>query len=106
MGIQVTAPRYNKAIDIVKSNTVNFDGSNATVNAAANAQGGPFQALACDSIFVGSTGDVAVVFDDGSATGDVHVYTVTVVPYILPVKAIRVNATNTTASKMIAQFCL
>lgn len=48
-------------------------------------------------IYVGTTGNVVVVFDDASTV------TFTSVPagMILPVRAIRVNATSTTASNLV-----
>jgi hypothetical protein len=54
----------------------------------------------CEGIYVGSTGNVSVVFADDTAI------TFTGVPagVILPVRAKRVNSTNTTASAMVALY--
>lgn len=51
-------------------------------------------------IYVGGAGDVAVVFRDGT------VVTFSSVPagFLLPVQAIRVNSTNTTATLMVALY--
>jgi hypothetical protein len=56
----------------------------------------------CSAIYVGGAGDVVVVFQDGSTA----LFTVTTVPFILPVKAKRVNSTNTTATLMLALYAL
>ena len=52
------------------------------------------------SLYVGTGGDVAVVHEDGS------IVTYPSVPsgFVLPVHATRVNATNTTASGIVAMF--
>lgn len=55
---------------------------------------------ACSAIYVGGAGDVAVVFPGGTAVTFVGVPAGTV----LPVRAVRVNSTNTTATSMVALY--
>ena len=52
----------------------------------------------CEGIYVGVTGNVAVVLPSGTAVTFVGVPA----GAILPVRAIRVNTTNTSASSMLA----
>lgn len=53
----------------------------------------------CDSIFVGTAGNIVVVEVDGTTT------TYTNVPVgVFPVRAVRVNSTNTTASGLVAMY--
>ena len=54
----------------------------------------------CRGIFVGGAGAVAVVDVDGTAV----TFTGVVAGSILPVQAVRVNSTNTTATNMVALF--
>lgn len=54
----------------------------------------------CRGIYVGGTGDVAVVFQDGTAV----TFESVPVGVILPVCAIRVNDTNTDATALVAIF--
>lgn len=76
----MTTP-YNKAVAITKSDTDDFpDG-------------------ACLAIFVGGAGVVVVVFED-----DTTASFTCVAGELLPVKAIRVNGTNTTATLMVAMY--
>lgn len=81
---------YNKSIDIAKSDTVNFDGSVSTT-------GGNVRPA--DGIYVGGAGVVAVVTQNGAVSN------FTAVPgQTIPVRAIRVNSTNTTATLMLALY--
>lgn len=84
----IAIPAYKKGVDVSKSNAVDF------VNQAG-------QGILCDAIFVGGAGVVAVVWEDGS----VSELTATA-GQILPVKARRVNNTNTTATLMVALYTL
>lgn len=53
----------------------------------------------CRAIWVGVAGNIAVVFENGNAV------TFSNVPVgVLDVQAIRINATNTTATNMVAMF--
>lgn len=53
----------------------------------------------CRSLYIGVTGDVVVLFDSGNAI------TFKDVPVgILPVRAKRVNSTNTTATDIVALY--
>lgn len=72
---------YNKAATITTSNTVDIP------------QG------ATDALLVGSSGNVAAVFENG----DVVVLAVTA-PCVLPVRVKRVNATSTTATGLAALY--
>lgn len=51
-------------------------------------------------IYVGATGDVAAVNEDGTAVTFVGVPT----GFILPIRANRVNVTNTTASSLVGLY--
>ena len=72
---------YNKAITITKSDTVDF------------AEG------LCQAIYVGGAGVMVVVFEDDS----IAAFTC-IAGQVLPVKAKRVNSTNTAASLMLALY--
>lgn len=72
---------YNNAVAITKSDTINF------VN-------GP-----CDAIYVGGAGIVVVVFETGAV-----VNFTCVAGQLLPVRAIRVNSTTTSATLMNAMY--
>ena len=82
--------QYNKAVAIVPSNTVNFDG---TTYDATN------RARPCDAIYVGGAGTVTVVFADGSTAQ----FTAVAGGYLF-VKAIRVNSTGTGGSLLVALY--
>lgn len=88
MQVQTT---YSYAVPITKSDTTSFT---PVGGAAANN-------IACDAIYVGGAGVVAVVFADGSV-----VNFTCVAGEILPVMAIRVNSTNTTATLLVALYAL
>lgn len=53
----------------------------------------------CEGIFIGGNGTLQVVAQDGTVTEFDHTKGV-----VLPVKAIRVNATNTSATKIVALY--
>ena len=55
-------------------------------------------------IYVGGTGDVAAVLDDGSANGVVLTFSAVPAGTLLPIRARRVNSTNTTATLMLALY--
>lgn len=72
---------YRAAVVVVPSDSVNF------------ARG------VCQAIYVGVSGNIVVVLEDGS------VATLLSVPIgLLPVRAARVNATSTTATNMVALY--
>lgn len=83
---------YSKALAITKSDTVNYDGSTYSATASPDP-------LVAEAIYVGGAGIVVAVFEDGetcnftAAAGE-----------ILPLRTIRVNSTNTTATLMVALF--
>lgn len=83
---------YNRAIAITKSDTVNFDGSTYSANAAT-------KPLPADAIYVGAAGIVVAVFEDGSTA-----QFTAIAGQILPLKCIRVNSTTTTATLMVALY--
>ena len=83
---------YNRAVPITKSDTVNFDGSTYSANAAT-------KAIPADAIYVGGAGIVVAVFEDGSAIN----FTANA-GQVLPLKCIRVNSATTTATLMVALY--
>ena len=83
---------YNKVVLATKSDTVNFDGSTYSANAAT-------KAIPADAIAVDTAGNVIVVFEDGS-TAKMHA----AAGAILPVKCIRINSTLTTATGLNALY--
>lgn len=97
MSAQAPQP-YNVAKAITLSDTVNFDGTVVSTT-------GTFQTttntkpIPCEAILVGAAGNVVVVMENGltstmgAAAGEV-----------LPVRAIRVNSTNTTATGCVALY--
>ena len=87
-----TSGTFNRSVLITKSDTVNFDGSTYSASATT-------KAIPAESIFVGGAGIVVAVFEDGS-TG---AFTVPA-GATLPLKCIRVNSTNTTATLMNALY--
>lgn len=80
--------RYNKAVVISKSDTVNF-----TPQGTGR--------LLCDAVYVGGAGIVAAIFEDGT-----EVDFTAVAGEILPIAIKRVNNTNTTATLMVALYGL
>lgn len=84
----IANPQYDKAVTITKSDTVNIDTSTTG-------------AVPCDAIYVGGAGVVVVVFPD-SSTGSFTC----IAGQVLPVRAIRVNSTNTTATLLLALYAV
>lgn len=80
---------YNRGVTITPSDTVNVDGTTGTGT----------KPIPCDAIYVGVAGVVAVVLESGIAVP----FTVAA-GYVLPVRCIRINSTNTTASGLIALY--
>lgn len=85
---------YNKAVAISTSDTVNFDKSTQTQVVAGN------KAIPCDAIYVGGAGTVTPVLESG-VTGPTFTC---VAGQTLPFKAIRVNATGTAGTLLIALY--
>ena len=75
---------YPRAVSITKSDTVNIQ---------------PQTAQLTDAIYVGGAGIVAVVLQDDNV-----VRFTCIAAQLLPIKAKRVNSTNTTATLMIALY--
>lgn len=91
---QIQTLPYNKAVLITKSDTVNFDGSTYSANPTGN-----YKPIPCEAIFVGGAGIVVAVMEDGSTPNFTCV-----AGEILPVKAIRVNSSTTSATLMNALY--
>lgn len=85
---------YTKAVAISKSDTINYDGTTASVLA-----GTQNKAIPADAIFVGGTGLVVLILEDGTA-----VNFTCATGQVLPVKSIRVNSTTTAATLMVALY--
>ena len=83
---------YNRASSITKSDTVNYDGSTYSATATT-------KAIPAEALFIGGAGVVVAVFEDGTTAS----YTA-VAGEVLPIKTIRVNSTNTTATLMLALY--
>ncbi len=81
---------FSNAVAISKSNTVNFDASVSTSGQNVKP---------CDAIYVGGAGVVVAVLQNG-----VLATFTAVAGQILPISAIRVNNTNTTATSMVALY--
>ncbi len=89
----VTAgPSYNVYAAITKSDTVNLDGSTYSATPAVKPK-------PCQAIYVGGAGIVVAVQSNGSA-----VNFTAVAGELLPIAAIRVNSTTTTATLMVALY--
>ncbi len=80
---------YNRAVAITKSDTVNF------IPSVASTGGWPTS----EAIYVGGAGIVAAVFQDGTV-----VNFTAAAGEILPIRCIRVNDTDTTATLMVALY--
>lgn len=91
---QMQIQPYNRAVAITPSNTVNYDGTTYSATAAG-------KAIPAEAIYVGGSGVVAAV----SENGDVNNYTANA-GEILPIKTIRVNSANTTATLMNALYTI
>ena len=74
-------PPYNVAATITKSDTVNIP-----------------EGLT-DAVYVGGAGDIAAVFQDGEV-----VVITCIAGGLLPLKVLRINSTDTTATKMTALY--
>jgi len=85
---------YNIWKAITKSDTVNFDGS--TYSATASVKPEP-----CDAIWVGGAGIVVAVQQDGQTA-----QFTCAAGTLLPITAIRVNSTTTTATLLVAMYLL
>jgi len=85
-----TTPQYSRWVAITKSDTVNFDGT--TASAAA-------YPVPCDAIYVGVAGTIAPVQPGGAVLA-----LTAIAGSILPIQAVRVNATNTAASDCFALY--
>lgn len=83
---------FTRWVDIVKSDTVNFDGT--TYSATPGTLPVP-----CEAIYVGGAGIVAAVMSNGRVGNFTCV-----AGEILPLRAIRVNSTTTTATLMLALY--
>ncbi len=83
---------YNHGTAITTSDTVNFDKSVSATGASV---------LPCDAIWVGAAGTVTVVWQDGQTT-----QFTCATGTILPVSVIRVNATGTAASLLVALYLI
>lgn len=89
---------YNRTVPITKSDTVNFDGTTVSTTGAYQTTTNT-KPIPCEAIFVGGAGIVVAVFENGQTDQ----YTC-VAGEVLPVKAIRVNSTTTTATLMAAMY--
>jgi len=86
----LTITPFSRWADITKSDTVNLDGSVSATGAKVKP---------CDAIYVGGAGIVVAVMSNGT-TG---AFTA-VAGEILPLRAIRVNSTTTTATLLLALY--
>lgn len=91
MAIQAPQP-YNRGVAITTSDTVNFDGTTYSASPAT-------APIPCDALYVGGAGVVEAVFPDGSV-----VAFTAVAGELLPLRLIRVNDTNSTATLMVALY--
>ena len=80
---------YAHAVDIAKSDTVNFNGSVSTSGQ---------DVAPCDGIWVGGAGIVIAILQNGTAVS----FTSGI--GLLPIRAIRVNSTTTSATLMVALY--
>lgn len=81
---------YGKYVAITKSDTVNFDASESKTGQ---------DVTPCDAIFVGGAGIIVAIMQNGVA-----VNFTCVAGQLLPIRAIRVNSTTTTATLMVALY--
>ena len=86
----MTSPVYAYAQPITVSNSVNLPpiGAKVLLNNL------------CDAIWVGTAGTVQLVQADGTVVAVL----VATVPQIIPIRALRVNATGTTAAALLALY--
>lgn len=85
---------YSKYTAITLSDTVNFDGTTGAGQSSGQ------QTQCCDAIYVGGAGNLVVVSQSGTTT----TFTAAVAGSILPIRAIRVNSSSTTASALVALY--
>lgn len=83
---------YNRSAVITKSDTVNYDGSTYSATAAT-------KAIPAEAIYVGGAGIVVAVYENG-----LNDSFTCIAGQVLPIKTIRVNSTNTTATLMLALY--
>ncbi len=83
---------YSNAIAIVPDDAANFDGTTSAIGEAVTP---------CDAIYVGATGVVPCVLQNG-----VVVNFTAVAGELLPIRAIRVNSTDLTADKLVAFYAV
>ncbi len=86
---------YSRSAAITKSDTVNYDGSTFSANAATQ----PTKAIPADAVWVGGAGIVVLVAEDGTTSA-----ITAVAGSLIPVRSIRVNSTTTTATVMTALY--
>jgi hypothetical protein len=86
----LTISSFTRWADITKSDTVNFDGSVSTTGANVKP---------CEAIYVGGAGIVAAVMSNGTVGNFTCV-----AGELLPLRAIRVNSTTTSATLMLALY--
>lgn len=84
--------QFTKAVAITTSDTVNFTAAGT----------GPPSDITCDAIYVGGAGNMVVVLADGTAV----TFNGVAAGSIIPIRAIRVNATNTTATNLVALYAV
>lgn len=83
------AASFNRGVSITPSNTVNIDGTTGTST----------KPTTFSAVYIGGAGALSVVLENGVAVS----FTVPS-GYVLPVRCIRVNSTDTTASALIALY--
>lgn len=74
------------ATAVTKSDTVNLPGG------------------ICRGLYVGGSGDVVVVFQDGTPNGNAVTFTALAAGIVHPIQAMRINSTNTTATNIVAVY--
>lgn len=78
----------------------NLNYKSAVAVVPSDVVGGNFAKGICQGIYVGGAGNIAAVMEDGT----VATFTAPVLGTILPIRALRVNATNTTATLLLALY--
>lgn len=95
---QIQSLSYNRSVPITKSDTVNFDGTVVSTTGTFQTSGNT-KPIPCEAIFIGGAGIVVAVYENGQTD-----QFTCVAGELLPVKAIRVNSTTTTATLMAAMY--
>lgn len=85
--------QYNNAVAVVKSDTINQDGTSQLPGVQ------PRGCTPFDGLYVAGAGTVTVVFPDGSTC-----QFTAIAGGILPMRGIRVNATGTAATGIVALY--